>query len=74
MGFSPFFASQDGLKSATTFSMPEVAVAGENHGHAGGVRGGDDFLVSNRAAGLDAGGGSGVDRALQAVGEGEHGV
>ena len=54
--------------------MPEMAVAGEDHRHAGGVGGGDDFFVTDRTAGLDAGSGSGVDGGLQAVGEGEHGV
>jgi hypothetical protein len=54
----------------STRSMPEMPVAGEDHGHAGGVGGGDDFLVADGAAGLDAGGGSGVDGGLQAVGKG----
>jgi hypothetical protein len=42
-------------------SMPEVAEAGEDHGHAGG---GDDFLITNRATGLDASGGTGHRRQL----------
>ena len=54
--------------------MPEMPVAGEHHGHARGIRGGDDFRVAHRAARLDAGGSSGVDRGLQAVGEREHRV
>ena len=54
--------------------MPEVAVAGEDHGHAGGVCGGDDFFVAHGSAGLDAGGGAGIDGGLESIGEGEHGI
>ena len=54
--------------------MPEMSVTGEDHRHASGVGGGDDFFVPDRAAGLDAGSGSGVDGGLQPVGEGKHGV
>jgi hypothetical protein len=39
--------------------MAEVADAGENHGHAQLVGGGNDFLVFHGASGLDDGGGSG---------------
>ena len=54
--------------------MSEVAVTSEDHGHVGGVSGGDDFLVPDGATGLDAGGGTSIDCGLEAVGEGEHGV
>lgn len=54
--------------------MPEVPVAGEDHGHAGGIGGGDDFFVAHRATRLDAGGSTGVDGGLKPVCEGEHGV
>ena len=54
--------------------MPEVAVAGEDHGHAGFVSGGDDFFVTDGSAGLDAGGGAGIDGGLEAVGKWEHRV
>jgi hypothetical protein len=43
----------------TIGSVPEVAHAGEDHGHAVLVGGGDDLLVAHRAAGLD-------DRAMPA--------
>jgi hypothetical protein len=33
--------------------MPEMADAGENHGHPAFVGGGDDFFIANRAAGLN---------------------
>jgi len=45
-------------------SMPEMAHAGEDHGDAGGIGGGDDFLVTDRAARLDDGGGAGGNRRL----------
>ena len=52
-------------------SMPEMPHAGEHHGDAGIVGGLDDFLVADRAAGLDHGGGAGFDRDQQSVGERE---
>ena len=63
-------ASQLGTES----SMPEVADAGEDHGHAQPVSGVDDILISYRSAGLDDGRGAGLGYGLQAVGEGEEGV
>jgi hypothetical protein len=55
-------------------SVPEVAVLGEDHRHAGGVAGVDHVGVAFGAAGLDHRGGAGLDRQLGAVGEGEEGV
>ena len=54
--------------------VAEVAHAGEQHRQAGLVGGGDDFVVADRAAGLDHRRGAGFDRGEQAVGEGEEGV
>ena len=54
--------------------MEEMAVAREHHCDARGVRGGDHFLVPDGTAGLDAGGGSGVNGYLEAVRKREHGV
>ena len=54
--------------------MPEMPDAGEDHGDAARVGGGDDFVVAHRAARLDHGGGAGVGGGDQAVGEGEEGV
>jgi len=54
--------------------VPEVAHAGEDHGHLAFVGGGDDFVVADAAPGLDDGGGTGVGRSEEAVGEGEEGV
>ena len=54
--------------------MAEVADAGEDHGEAEAVGGGDHVLVLHRAAGLDDGGGSGCGYGFKAVGEGEEGV
>lgn len=51
--------------------VAEVAGAGENHGHAAFVGGGDDFFVADGAAGLDGAGGSGVGGCEETVGEGE---
>lgn len=40
--------ARNGIRApAFSRSMPEVAVAGEDHRHARGVGGGDDFLVPN---------------------------
>ncbi len=54
--------------------MPEMANAGEDHGHAQLVGGGDHFFVAYRAAGLDDGGGSGLGYGFKAVGERKEGV
>ena len=54
--------------------MLEVAHAGEEHGHAVFVSGGDGFLVSDGAAGLDDGGDAGSGRGVNAVSEGEESV
>jgi hypothetical protein len=51
--------------------MPEVPLAGEDHGHAALVRGGDDLGVAHAAARLDRGGRARIRRGEQAVGEGE---
>ena len=51
-----------------------MAHAGEHHGDAVLVGGGDDLVVAHRAARLDDGGGAGLDGREQAVGEGEEGV
>ena len=58
----------------TPLSMAEVAHAGEHHGEAVVVGGGDDLVVAHGAAGLDHGGGAGLGGRQQAVGEGEEGV
>ena len=54
--------------------MPEMADAGEDHGYAKAVGGGDDVLIFDGAAGLDDGGGSGLGYGFKAVGEREKGV
>ena len=54
--------------------MQKVAMAGEDHGGPALICGGDDFFVADRAAGLDGGGGSGVEAGEQSIGEWEHGV
>ena len=43
-------------------SMPEMPHAGEHHGDAVVVGGLDHFVVADRSAGLDHGGGAGFDR------------
>src|SRR3546814_5944356 len=45
-----------------TASVPEMADAGEDHGEAVLVGGGDYLVVADRAARLDHGGGAGLDR------------
>jgi hypothetical protein len=37
----------------SAFSMPEMPVTREDHRHVRGIGGGDDFLVTDGAAGLD---------------------
>ena len=54
--------------------MPEVPHAGEHHGDAVLVGGGDHLVVAHRAARLDHRRGAGLGRREQAVGEGEEGV
>ena len=49
--------------------MPKVSHAGEDHGDAMFVGRGDDFVVLDRAAGLDDRFGAGVGRFVQAVAE-----
>ena len=49
--------------------MAEVADAGEHDRDAGLVGGGDDLGVAARTAGLDRGGGAGLDRFFEPVGE-----
>ena len=56
------------------FSMPEMPHAGEHHGDAVRVGGGDHVVVAHRAARLDDRRGAGLDGRQQAVGEGEEGV
>src|SRR3954468_23446194 len=50
-------------------SMPEVAHAGEQHGHAALVSGGDHLGVAHAAAGLDDRGCAGVNDDIDAVAE-----
>ena len=54
--------------------MPEVADAGEDHGHAALVGGGDDLGITNRATRLDCSGGTGFGGGNETVGEGEEGI
>ena len=54
--------------------VPEVAHAGEDHGEAGFIGGGDDFIVADGAAGLDDGGGTRFSSSKQAICEGEERV
>src|SRR5580765_9027569 len=54
--------------------VPEMPEAGEDHGDAGLVGGGDYFGVAAGPAGLDRGGGAGGDRCFETVGERVEGV
>ena len=54
--------------------MPEMANAGEDHGHAKLVGGGDDLVVPNRTTGLDHSGCARRGHSLKAIREGEEGV
>ena len=54
--------------------MPEMANAGEHHGHAELVGGGNHVLVLDRPAGLDDGGCSGRGNRFKAIGEGKESV
>jgi len=51
--------------------MPEMPAAGEGHGHAALVGGGDDFGVALGAAGLDGGSRAGLGGGDETVGERE---
>jgi hypothetical protein len=61
-------------KAGKRASVAKVAVLGEDHRHAGLLAGRDYLGVAFGAAGLDDAGGTGGDRQLGAVGEGEEGV
>ena len=54
--------------------MPEMAHAGEQHGETRFIRSGNDFVVADRAAGLDYRGCSRFDSGHQAIGKGKKGV
>ncbi len=55
--------------------MPEMANAGEDHGQAEAVGGGDDILIFDGTTRLDDGGcAPACDDGFKAVGEGEEGV
>jgi len=60
-----------GHPEANRSLMAEMADAGEGHGEAEAVGGGDYFRVADGAAGLDYGGGAGFGDGLQTVGERE---
>ena len=55
-------------------SVPEVALAGEDHGDAVFVGGGDHFVVANRTAWLDHAGDASRSRRIKAVAEREERV
>src|ERR1017187_3592749 len=55
-------------------SMAEVADAGEDHGDAEAVGGGDDLIVAYGTAGLNEGGGAILDGFFDAIGKGKEGV
>ena len=54
--------------------MPEMPVAGEDHGEAGVVGGADDLVVAHRAAGLDHRRRARFRGGKKPVGEGEESV
>jgi hypothetical protein len=51
--------------------MFEVAHAGEDHGHAPLIRGGDDFFIADGTTGLNGSGSAGLGGGNQAIGERE---
>ena len=53
--------------------MEEMAVSRKYHGNSRGISGGNHFLVADGTSGLDAGGGSVVNRPLEAVCKREQG-
>ena len=66
----PALAGTSGIAHSCMYRlMPEMPHAGEHHGDAGVVGGLDHLVVAHRAAGLDDGGGAGLDRHQQTVGE-----
>jgi len=50
------------MEESVSLLVPEVAHAGEHHGKAGLVCGGDNFIVADGAARLDDGAGTGRGR------------
>ena len=65
---------RDRRSSTKNWLMSKVSHAGEDHRDAMFVGGSDDFVVLDRAAGLDDGFGAGVGRFVQAVAERIEGV
>ena len=63
-----------GLRFLAADLVAEVAHAGEDHGDAVFVGGGDDFFVAHRAAGLDDGAYACRSGGVHPVAEGEEGV
>src|ERR1700730_14681948 len=62
------------IRRRESSSVEEVAHAGEDHGEAEVIGGGDDFGIFHGAAWLNNGGGSGFGGFFDAVGEWEEGV
>src|SRR6266481_3555756 len=62
------------LVRRVSVSMAEMPHAGEHHSDVVVVGGPDHVGVAHRAAGLDHGGGAGLDGDQKAVGEGKEGV
>ena len=54
--------------------MPEVADAGEDHGQAQAIGGGDHVVVAHRPAGLNDSGGSGLGDGFEPIGKGKESV
>jgi len=52
--------------------MPEVALTGQHHGHAGLVSGSNDLGVAHRPPGLDDGTDARPGQHLEAVGKGKN--
>ena len=55
-------------------SVPEVADAGENHGNAQLIGGGNYVLILHRPPWLNDRGGSGLGNGFKAIGEGKEGI
>src|SRR5690606_32302830 len=62
------------LRFGDETSVPEMPLAGQDHGQALLVGRRDDLFVADRSAGLDDRGGAGVGRRVEPVAEGEEGV
>ena len=69
----PTAANKESRRLAKTPLMPEMAHAGEDHGHAAFIGGGDDLFIAHGATWLDQRGGARISGHVQTIGKRQEG-